>query len=280
MKNLQLAGVKEPGARTVIEVRGVRLGEEFVVVAGPCAVESEDQVVRTAVAVKEAGAKMLRGGAFKPRTSPYSFQGLGLKGLKILDKARRETGLPIITEVIDTRDVSWVGEYADVLQIGARNMQNFSLLREAGKSGRPILLKRGMYSTLEEWLNCAEYILAEGNPNVILCERGIRTFETYTRNTLDLSIVPAVKAVSHLPVLVDPSHGTGVLGLIEPMSLAALVAGADGLEIEVHIDPPSAWSDKDQQLTPEAFGRLMRKLEILRQTMAGLDARAAEGAAL
>lgn len=280
MKNLQLAGVKEPGARTVIEVRGVRLGEEFVVVAGPCAVESEDQIVRTAVAVKEAGAKMLRGGAFKPRTSPYSFQGLGLKGLKILDKARRETGLPIITEVIDTRDVSWVGEYADVLQIGARNMQNFSLLREAGKSGRPILLKRGMYSTLEEWLNCAEYILAEGNPNVILCERGIRTFETYTRNTLDLSIVPAVKAVSHLPVLVDPSHGTGVLGLIEPMSLAALVAGADGLEIEVHIDPPSAWSDKDQQLTPEAFGRLMRKLEILRQTMAGLDARAAEGAAL
>lgn len=279
MKNLQLAGIKESGARTVIEVRGVLLGEEFVVAAGPCAVESEDQVVRTAVAVKEAGAKMLRGGAFKPRTSPYSFQGLGLKGLKILDKARRETGLPIITEVIDTRDVSWVGEYADVLQIGARNMQNFSLLREAGKSGRPVLLKRGMYSTLEEWLNCAEYILAEGNPNVILCERGIRTFETYTRNTLDLSIVPAVKMVSHLPVLVDPSHGTGVLGLIEPMSLAALTAGADGLEIEVHIDPPSAWSDKDQQLTPEAFGRLMRKLEILRETMAGLDARAAEAAA-
>jgi len=279
MKNLQLAGAKEPGARTVIEVRGVRLGGEFVVVAGPCAVESEDQVVRTAVAVKAAGAKMLRGGAFKPRTSPYSFQGLGLKGLKILDKARRETGLPIITEVIDTRDVSWVGEYADVLQIGARNMQNFSLLREAGKSGRPVLLKRGMYSTLEEWLNCAEYILAEGNPNVILCERGIRTFETYTRNTLDLSIVPAVKAVSHLPVLVDPSHGTGVLGLIEPMSLAALVAGADGLEIEVHIDPSSAWSDKDQQLTPEAFARLMRKLEILRETMATLDARASEDAA-
>ncbi len=279
MKNLQLAGVKEPGARTVIEVRGVRLGAEFVVVAGPCAVESEDQVVRTAVAVKEAGAQMLRGGAFKPRTSPYSFQGLGLTGLKILDKARRETGLPIITEVIDTRDVSWVGEYADVLQIGARNMQNFSLLREAGKSGRPILLKRGMYSTLEEWLNCAEYILAEGNPNVILCERGIRTFETYTRNTLDLSIVPAVKMVSHLPVLVDPSHGTGVLGLIEPMSLAALVAGADGLEIEVHIDPPSALSDKDQQLTPEAFVRLMKKLEILRETMAGLDLRAAAGSA-
>ena len=280
MKNLQLAGAREPQSRTVVEVRGVRLGEDFVVIAGPCAVESEDQVIRTAVAVKEAGASMLRGGAFKPRTSPYSFQGLGLKGLKILDKARRETGLPIVTEVIDTRDVSWVGEYADVLQIGARNMQNFSLLREAGKSGRPVLLKRGMYSTLEEWLNCAEYILAEGNPNVILCERGIRTFETYTRNTLDLSIVPAVKAVSHLPIFVDPSHGTGVLSLIEPMSLAALVAGADGLEIEVHIDPDSALSDKDQQLTPEAFTRLMRKLRILRGNLADLDALADEALAI
>ena len=215
---------------------------------------------------------MLRGGAFKPRTSPYAFQGLGLKGLKILDKARRETGLPIVTEVIDTRDVSWVGEYADVLQIGARNMQNFSLLREAGKSGRPILLKRGMYSTLEEWLNCAEYILAEGNPNVILCERGIRSFETYTRNTLDLSIVPSAKTMSHLPIFVDPSHGTGVLSLIEPMSLAAVAAGADGLEIEVHIDPSSALSDKDQQLSPEAFGRLMRKVAVMRRTMAELAA--------
>lgn len=272
MKNLQLTGVHTDGSRTVVEAGDVRFGEDFVVIAGPCAVESEDQVLRTAIAVKAAGAKMLRGGAFKPRTSPYSFQGLGLKGLKILDKARRETGLPIITEVIDTRDVSWVGEYADVLQIGARNMQNFSLLREAGKSGKPVLLKRGMYSTLEEWLNCAEYILAEGNPNVILCERGIRTFETYTRNTLDLSIVPSVKAVSHLPILVDPSHGTGVLGLIEPMSLAAVAAGADGLEIEVHVDPPSALSDKDQQLTPEAFARLMRKVGTLRQTMAALEA--------
>jgi 3-deoxy-7-phosphoheptulonate synthase len=225
-------------------------------------------MLRTAAAVKAAGATMLRGGAFKPRTSPYSFQGLGLKGLKILDKARRETGLPIVTEVIDTRDVSWVGEYADVLQIGARNMQNFSLLREAGKSGRPVLLKRGMYSTLEEWLNCAEYILAEGNPNVILCERGIRTFETYTRNTLDLSVVPAVRTVSHLPILVDPSHGTGVLELIEPMSLAAVAAGADGLEIEVHIDPASALSDKDQQLSPQAFARLMDKLRALRSAMA------------
>jgi len=276
MKNLKLTGHKADGERTVVEVGGLRVGEDFIVIAGPCAVESEDQLIRTAVAVKEAGANMLRGGAFKPRTSPYAFQGLGLKGLKILDKARRETGLPIVTEVIDTRDVSWVGEYADILQIGARNMQNFSLLREAGKSGRPILLKRGMYSTLEEWLNCAEYILAEGNPNVILCERGIRSFETYTRNTLDLSIVPSVKTMSHLPIFVDPSHGTGVLNLIEPMSLAAVAAGADGLEIEVHIDPDSAMSDKDQQLTPEAFGRLMRKIGIMRRTMqelAGEDIR-------
>lgn len=271
MQNLRLAGARAAGEKTVVEAGGVRVGGDFVVIAGPCAVESEDQMLRTAVAVKAAGATMLRGGAFKPRTSPYSFQGLGLKGLKILDKARRETGLPIVTEVIDTRDVSWVGEYADVLQIGARNMQNFSLLREAGKSGRPILLKRGMYSTLEEWLNCAEYILAEGNPNVILCERGIRTFETYTRNTLDLSVVPAVRTVSHLPILVDPSHGTGVLELIEPMSLAAVAAGADGLEIEVHIDPASALSDKDQQLSPQAFARLMDKLRALRAAMAELE---------
>lgn len=272
MKDLRLSAAREGGLRTVVEAGGVAVGEGLVVIAGPCAVESEDQLIRTAVAVKEAGATMLRGGAFKPRTSPYAFQGLGLKGLKILDKARRETGLPIVTEVIDTRDVSWVGEYADVLQIGARNMQNFSLLREAGKSGRPILLKRGMYSTLEEWLNCAEYILAEGNSKIILCERGIRSFETYTRNTLDLSIVPAAKSASHLPVLVDPSHGTGVLGLIEPMSLAAVAAGADGLEIEVHIDPPNAKSDKDQQLTPEAFARLMRKLRALKAALGRIEA--------
>jgi 3-deoxy-7-phosphoheptulonate synthase len=264
MNNLKLTGKRPDKARSVVEVGGVRMGEEFVVIAGPCSVESEEQTIRTAVAVREAGAKMLRGGAFKPRTSPYAFQGLGLKGLKILDKARRETGLPIVTEVVDTRDVSWVGEYADVLQIGARNMQNFSLLREAGKSGKPIFLKRGMHSTLEEWLNCAEYILAEGNDKVILCERGIRTFETFTRNTLDLSMIPAVHAESHLPIYVDPSHGTGILYMIEPMSLAAVAAGADGLEIEVHVDPPSALSDKDQQLTPEAFKSLMRKLGELR----------------
>jgi 3-deoxy-7-phosphoheptulonate synthase len=271
MDNLRLTGARPDGSRTVVEVAGVRIGEGLVVIAGPCSVESEDQTIRTAVAVKKAGAKMLRGGAFKPRTSPYAFQGLGLKGLKILDKARRETGLPIVTEVIDTRDVSWVGEYADVLQIGARNMQNFSLLREVGKSGKPILLKRGMYSTLEEWLNCAEYILAEGDGQVILCERGIRTFETYTRNTLDLSIVPAVRKESHLPILVDPSHATGIREMIEPMSLAAIASGVDGLEIEVHIDPSAALSDKAQQLTPEAFARLMRKLERMRAFMDELE---------
>ncbi len=272
MKNLKLAGLGSDKIRTVIDVSGVRLGEEFVVIAGPCGVENEKQIVETAIAVRKAGAKMLRGGAFKPRTSPYAFQGLGLKGLKLLAIARRETGLPIVTEVIDPRDVSWVGEYADVLQIGARNMQNYSLLREVGKSERPVLLKRGMYSTLEEWVNCAEYILAEGNPNVIMCERGIRSFETYTRNTLDLAIVPSVKEVSHLPVIIDPSHGTGRKTLIEPMSLAAIAAGADGLEIEVHIDPPSALSDKEQQLWPEEFDRLMRKIDILLETMKSLKA--------
>ncbi len=264
MKNLKLGAARPDFSRKVIDVQGVMVGRDFVVIAGPCSVESEYQTIQTAIAVQKAGANMLRGGAFKPRTSPYAFQGLGLKGLKILDKARKETGLPIVTEVVDTRDVSWVGEYADVLQIGARNMQNFSLLREVGKSGKPILLKRGMYSTLEEWLNCAEYILAEGNPNVILCERGIRTFETYTRNTLDLSMIPAVHKESHLPVFVDPSHGTGILSMIEPMSLAAMVAGADGLEIEVHIDPPSALSDKDQQLTVSQFESLMDKLKRMR----------------
>ena len=271
MKNLKLVAARSDFSRSVIDVLGVKFGQDFVVIAGPCSVETETQTIETAIAVKKAGAQMLRGGAFKPRTSPYAFQGLGLKGLKILDKAKKETGLPIVTEVVDTRDVSWVGEYADVLQIGARNMQNFSLLREVGKSGKPILLKRGMYSTLEEWLNCAEYILAEGNPNVILCERGIRTFETYTRNTLDLSMVPAVHKETHLPILVDPSHGTGILSMIEPMSLAALIAGANGLEIEVHIDPPSALSDKDQQLTVGQFERLMKKLEMTRAFMRSLD---------
>ncbi len=250
--------------RTTVNVSGIEVGKDFALIAGPCSVESEKQTILTAMAVKEAGANMLRGGAFKPRTSPYSFQGLGIKGLKILAKAREQTGLPVVTEVIDTRDAGWVSEFADVLQIGARNMQNFSLLKEVGKIGKPVLLKRGMNSTMAEWLDCAEYILAEGNPNVILCERGIRTFETYTRNTLDLSIVPSVKEVSHLPVIVDPSHATGRQSLVEPMSLAAVAAGADGLMIEVHYNPAEALSDKEQTLTPEMFSRAAKKILALR----------------
>jgi len=267
MKNLRLTSLEKKNKRTVIKVDNVKVGKGFVVIAGPCAVENEEQMIKTAEAVKRAGANMLRGGAFKPRTSPYSFQGLGLKGLKILEKAKKKTGLPIVTEVMDSRDVSWICEYADVLQIGARNMQNFSLLKEVGKVKKPVLLKRGMYSKLSEWLNCAEYILAEGNPNVILCERGIRTFETYTRNTLDLSIVPAVKEVTHLPIIVDPSHSTGRLSLIKPMSLAAVAAGADGLIIEVHYNPGEALSDKDQQLNPEMFTSLMKDIKKLRACM-------------
>lgn len=272
MNALRLASINGNGAgRTVISAGNVNFGQDFVVIAGPCSVESEEQTLRTAQEVKRAGAHMLRGGAFKPRTSPYDFQGLGLQGLKILEKARMETGLPIVTEVTDPRDVSWVSEYADVLQIGTRNMQNFSLLREVGKLERPVLLKRGMNSTLKEWLSCAEYILAGGNPNVILCERGIRTFETYTRNTLDLSIVPAVKEVTHLPIVVDPSHGTGRLSLIEPMSLAAMAAGADGIIIEVHCNPAEAMCDKDQAMPPDMFEGLMKKLAILRSSMNQLN---------
>jgi len=271
MDKLKLTSWQGRSEKTIISVDGCKVGEGFIVIAGPCGVESEEQTLKTARHVKESGADMLRGGAFKPRTSPYSFQGLGLRGLKILEKAKEETGLPIVTEVIDPRDVSWVCEYADILQIGTRNMQNFSLLKEVGKVNKPVLLKRGMYSTLEEWLNCAEYILAEGNPNVILCERGIRTHETYTRNTLDLSIVPAVKELTHLPIIVDPSHGTGVLSLIEPMSLAAVAAGADGLIVEVHYNPAEALSDKDQALTPAMFSRFMRKVRNLYAHMQALE---------
>jgi 3-deoxy-7-phosphoheptulonate synthase len=268
MENLKLTsinGLNQP--RTVITVDGVRIGEDFVVIAGPCSVESEEQTIKTALEVKKAGANMLRGGAFKPRTSPYDFQGLGLKGLKILEKAKKETGLPVVTEVGDPRDVSWVCEYADILQIGTRNMQNFSLLKEVGKVDKPVLLKRGMYSTLREWLSCAEYVLAEGNPSVILCERGIRTFETYTRNTLDLSIVPSVKEVSHLPIIVDPSHGTGRLSIIEPMSLAAMVAGADGIIVEVHHNPSEALCDRDQAMLPDMFSVMMKRLQRLGSCM-------------
>jgi 3-deoxy-7-phosphoheptulonate synthase len=263
MKNLKLVA-REIKKGTVIRVADVEIGRDFVVIAGPCSVESEKQILETARAVKAAGADMLRGGAFKPRTSPYSFQGLGIQGLKILEKAKQETGLPIVTEVVDPRDVCWVAEFADVLQIGTRNMQNFSLLKEVGHAGRPVLLKRGMHSTLEEWLNCAEYILSEGNPDVILCERGIRTFETYTRNTLDLSAVPAIKELSHLPIIIDPTHSTGRISLIASMSMAAVAAGADGMIVEVHHKPQEALCDADQALTPDMFANMMRRLRPLK----------------
>ena len=267
MSKLKLVELTDQGKRTKIKIGDITVGEDFVVIAGPCGVESEKQTLESAEAVKSGGGMMFRGGAFKPRTSPYDFQGLGLEGLRILEKAKHNTGLPIVTEVIDPRDVSWVCEFADILQIGARNMQNYSLLKEVGKAERPVLLKRGMYSTLKEWLNCAEYILAEGNPHVVLCERGIRTFETYTRNTLDLSMVPAIKELTHLPIVIDPSHGTGKLSLIEKMSLAAIAAGADGLLLEVHVNPCEAKSDADQQLNPKQFTSLMQKLLKLNQFM-------------
>ncbi len=263
MNKLRLTSKSDDKQKTVIDVKGVKIGEELTIIAGPCSVETEAQVVGTALEVKKGGANILRGGAFKPRTSPYDFQGLGLAGLKLLKKAGIESGLPIITEVIDPRDVSWVCEYADIVQIGARNMQNFSLLQEVGRSDKPVLLKRGMHSTLSEWLNCAEYILSEGNPNVILCERGIRTFETYTRNTLDLGAIPSVQNIAHLPIVVDPSHGTGRRELVEPMSLAAIAAGADGLIIETHICPDEARCDGAQSLTPEMFTKLVKKLHIM-----------------
>ncbi len=254
--------------KTEIRIGETVVGRDFLAIAGPCSVESEEQILNAARAVREAGANMLRGGAYKPRTSPYSFQGLGRMGLKYLKRAGAETGLPVITEVIDTRDVFLISEYADVLQIGARNMQNFSLLVEVGKVSKPVLLKRGMYATIEELLNCAEYILNAGNPNVILCERGIRTFETYTRNTLDLSAVAALKGLTHLPVVVDPSHATGRVELIRPMTMSAIMAGCDGFEIEVHPSPEEALSDRDQQLKPEQFRLLM---EEARRTIAFRD---------
>jgi len=268
MKNIKLAALNGNG-RTIVRVGEVKVGQGFTIIAGPCSVESEEQTLETAHAVKKAGADMLRGGAFKPRTSPYAFQGLGLKGLKILERAREETGLPIVTEVTDTKDVSWVNEYADVLQVGTRNMQNFALLKEVGKADKPVLLKRGMYSTIEEWLNSAEYVLNEGNPNVILCERGIRTFETYTRNTLDLSAVPAVKELTHLPIITDPTHSTGKPSLIPPMSLASVASGAHGIIVEVHRNPQEALSDKDQALTHSQFEQLAKDVRGLHKCMSG-----------
>lgn len=249
---------------TIVNVDGVEVGgAEPITIAGPCAVENERQIISIAKSVKDAGADMLRGGAYKPRTSPYSFQGLEEEGLVLLKKAKEETGLPIVTEVMDEINFDTVESYTDVLQIGARNMQNFSLLKRAGRSRKPVLLKRGMSATIEELLMSAEYIMAQGNGNVILCERGIRTFETYTRNTLDLSMVPAVKKLSHLPVIVDPSHATGKWDMISPLSKAAIAAGSDGLMIEVHNEPEKAESDGAQSLKPEKFKKLMEDIRKL-----------------
>lgn len=253
---------------TVIEVRGHKIGGgSLTVIAGPCAVESEEQTLTTAMAVKNAGAHMLRGGAYKPRTSPYSFQGLEEEGLKILAEARDATGLPIVSEVISPATLEISLKYLDVIQIGARNMQNFQLLREAGQARIPVILKRGISATIEEWLNAAEYIMSEGNYHVILCERGIRTFETSTRNTLDISAVPVLKEKTHLPVIVDPSHGTGKRNLVIPMSLAAIAAGADGLIVEVHRDPLHALSDGPQSLAPNDFADLMKRVTTLHNAM-------------
>lgn len=249
---------------TVVDVGGVRIGGGgLVVMAGPCAVESRDQLLTAAEIAREGGAQFLRGGAFKPRTSPYSFQGLERRGLEFLAEARENTGLKIVTEVVDVTSVDMVAEYADVLQIGARNMQNFRLLQAVGQAGKPVLLKRGIAATISEWLHAAEYILSEGNYEVVLCERGIRTFEEYTRNTLDLSAVGAVKELSHLPVIVDPSHGTGRRGLVRPMALAAVAAGADGLMVEMHPNPAVALSDGPQSLDPDEYRELMRSVSAL-----------------
>jgi len=246
---------------TLVSINGLVIGgRKLVVMAGPCAVESKEQMLEAARAVKEAGGALLRGGAFKPRTSPYSFQGLGVEGLRILGQVRAEVGLPVVTEVMDPELVPLVSTYADILQIGARNMQNFALLHAVGESQRPVLLKRGMMSTIEELLMAAEYILSHGNDRVILCERGIRTFETYTRNTIDINAVPSLKQLTHLPVIIDPSHGTGKWELVEPVSRAAIAAGADGLIIEVHPHPEEALSDGAQSLKPERFAALMEHL--------------------
>ena len=248
---------------SVVDVNGVKIGGgSFQVIAGPCSVETPEQICLVAEEVKKAGAGLLRGGAFKPRTSPYSFQGLHGEGIKLLLEAKKQTGLPIVTEIMNYDDID-LFEEVDVIQVGARNMQNFELLKQLGKLNKPILLKRGLANTIEEWLMSAEYIMAGGNENVILCERGIRTFETKTRNTLDLSAVPMIKKLSHLPVIIDPSHATGLPWMVEPMTLAAIAAGADGVMIEVHNDPPKALCDGAQSLRPDQFAELMQKVKKL-----------------
>ncbi len=261
LRPYKLAARESRPTTSVIKVGGIPVGgPECVVIAGPCAVESEEQIVETARRARDAGARILRGGAFKPRTGPYDFQGLRAEGLRHLATARTETGLPVVTEVVDPRDVSLVAEYADMFQIGTRNMQNYLLLKEVGQTRLPVLLKRGMHARYTEFLLAAEYVMSEGNPNVVLCERGIRTFETYTRNTLDLNAVPAIRELSHLPILVDPSHGTGRRSLVSSMSLAAVASGADGVILEVHPDPENALTDADQTISCADLATLMPRL--------------------
>ncbi|MBR4875407.1 MAG: 3-deoxy-7-phosphoheptulonate synthase, partial [Clostridia bacterium] len=253
---------------SIINCGGVKIGGgHFAMIAGPCSVESEEQIIEVAQAVKDAGANILRGGAFKPRTSPYAFQGLKDQGIKLLLEAKKATGMPIITEIMNARTLE-LFEDVDIIQVGARNMQNFDLLQELGRTKKPILLKRGLANTLQELLMSAEYIMSEGNENIILCERGIRTYETYTRNTLDLSAVPVLHELSHLPVVIDPSHATGRASLVPPMAVAAAAAGADGIMIEVHNDPACALCDGQQSLTPEAFADLTRKIFRIREVLA------------
>lgn len=249
---------------TVIDIKGVKIGgNKLVIMAGPCSIEGEEQIFKLAEIVAESGAKILRGGAFKPRTSPYSFQGMGEEGLKLIRKAADEYGLLVITEVMESAQIDIIGKYADIYQVGARNMQNFPLLKELGATKIPIMLKRGLSATIEEWLMSAEYILSSGNPNVILCERGIRTFEKYTRNTFDLSAIPVVHKKSHLPVIADPSHATGYRDQVPPMARAAVAAGADGLMIEIHHDPENAFSDGPQALLPETFLQLVKEMKTI-----------------
>jgi 3-deoxy-7-phosphoheptulonate synthase len=262
IKPYKLASREFKKESTVIDVNGIKIGgKKIPVIAGPCAVESKTVVRNIADKIKEAGASFIRGGAFKPRTSPYSFQGLGEEGLKILANAREKTGLPVVTEIMDPRDLDVMLDYIDIIQIGARNMQNFRLLLEVGTINKPVLLKRGLSATIKEWLMAAEYIMSRGNLNVILCERGIRTFETATRNTLDLSAIPVLQELTHLPIIVDPSHAVGKRSLVAPMAKAAVAAGADGLLIEVHTNPEEALSDGEQSLEPDAFTKLMKELK-------------------